>query len=334
VSNFNPELSQLNQDFYPRYKKLPDGGFKAFPLKLLTVLGVTDKVATDISITTSLTKMIASGVNMARDLVGAPPNSKTPLIIAELAKKLASDHGLTCTVLGEEECKARNMGGYLGVQQGSKFPPQFIHLTYRPVGVADKDLVKVALVGKGLTFDSGGYNLKVGAGSMIELMKFDMGGCGAVLGCAKAISQLKPKNVEVHFITAVCENMISDEAMRPGDILTASNGKTIEVINTDAEGRLTLSDALVYADALGPEIIIDLATLTGACIVALGEKVAAGNLTFFIFIYLFLILIKFLQCIHQTKNCVMIWRLPAGEQTKGFGQCLSSLHTKNSSSLA
>jgi len=147
-------------------------------------------------------------------------------------------------------------------------------MTYKPAGVPEKDLVKVALVGKGLTFDSGGYNLKAGAGSMIELMKFDMGGCGAVFGCAKAISQLRPKNVEVHFISAVCENMISDESMRPGDILVASNGKTIEVLNTDAEGRLTLADALVYADGLGVDIIVDLATLTGACIVALGEKVA------------------------------------------------------------
>lgn len=155
------------------------------------------------------------------------------------------------------------------------FPPQFIHLTYRPEG-ADENTPKLALIGKGLTFDSGGYNLKAGAGSMIELMKFDMGGCAAVLGCAKAISQLRPKNVEVHFISAVCENMVSAEAMRPGDILIASNGKTIEVLNTDAEGRLTLADALVYAEKkTGASTIIDLATLTGASIVALGEKVAA-----------------------------------------------------------
>lgn len=109
-----------------------------------------------------------------------------------------------------------------------------MHLTYKPDKPTGNE-VKVALVGKGLTFDSGGYNLKAGPGSMIELMKFDMGGCAAVLGCAKAIGQLRPKNVEVHFITAICENMISSEAMRPGDILVASNGKTIEVLNTDAE---------------------------------------------------------------------------------------------------
>lgn len=257
-----------------RFKKLPENGHKTFPLKTLTVLGVSASAAKDMGTTATLTKMIASGVDLARDLVGAPPNSKTPTAIAQLAQNMAATSGLDCKVLGEEECKKRGMGGYLGVQQGSKFPPQFIHLTYKPAGVPEKDLVKVALVGKGLTFDSGGYNLKSGAGSMIELMKFDMGGCGAVLGCAKAISQLRPKNVEVHFISAVCENMISDESMRPGDILVASNGKTIEVLNTDAEGRLTLADALVYADGLGVDIIVDLATLTGACIVALGEKVA------------------------------------------------------------
>ena len=129
------------------------------------------------------------------------------------------------------------------------------------------------MIGKGLTFDSGGYNLKAGAGSMIEMMKFDMGGSAAVLGAAKAIGLQQPEGVEVHFIVAATENMISDRAMRPGDILTASNGKTIEVANTDAEGRLTLADALVFAEGLGDmDAIIDTATLTGACIVALGDE--------------------------------------------------------------
>lgn len=146
-------------------------------------------------------------------------------------------------------------------------------MTYRcPKGPPKK---KVALIGKGLTFDSGGYNLKAGAGSMIEMMKFDMGGSAAVLGAAKAIGLQQPEGVEVHFIVAATENMISDRAMRPGDILTASNGKTIEVANTDAEGRLTLADALVFAEGLGDmDAIIDTATLTGACIVALGDEYA------------------------------------------------------------
>jgi leucyl aminopeptidase len=217
-------------------------------------------------------------VQLAKDLVGAPPNSANPVTVANVARAIAAEHGLTCQVLGAEECKALGMGAFLGVQSGSMYPPQFVHLTYKPdsnsAGSGKGKREVVALVGKGLTFDSGGYNLKVGAGSMIELMKFDMGGCAAVLGAAKAIGQLRPANVEVHFITAVCENMVSAQAMKPGDILTASNGKTIEVLNTDAEGRLTLADALVYAERQGADTIVDLATLTGACIVALGEKYA------------------------------------------------------------
>jgi leucyl aminopeptidase len=142
-------------------------------------------------------------------------------------------------------------------------------LTYKPEGVPRR---KLALIGKGLTFDSGGLNIK-GAGSGIEGMKMDMGGAAAILGAAKAIAQLQP-DVEVHFISAVTENMISGRAMHPGDILKASNGKTIEVNNTDAEGRLTLADALVFAEKLGVDAIVDLATLTGACVIALGDDIA------------------------------------------------------------
>ncbi|GAB5354706.1 hypothetical protein AAMO2058_000142200 [Amorphochlora amoebiformis] len=178
---------------------------------------------------------------------------------------------LRSTIMEEDECKALGMGSYLGVSQGALEKPKFIHLTYTPEGEADKS---IALIGKGLTFDSGGYNLKTGAGSMIELMKFDMGGSAAVLGAAQAIGELKPKGIKVEFIVAACENMLSDRAMRPGDILTASNQKTIEVINTDAEGRLTLADALVYAEKLKPDKIVDLATLTGACIISLGNDYA------------------------------------------------------------
>jgi leucyl aminopeptidase len=128
-------------------------------------------------------------------------------------------------------------------------------------------------VGKGLTFDSGGYNLKT-AGSQIEMMKYDMGGSAAVLGAMRAIAELKPAGVEVHMIVAACENMISGGAIHPGAIVTASNGKTIEINNTDAEGRLTLADALVYACKLEPDAVVDLATLTGACVTALGEEMA------------------------------------------------------------
>uniref|UniRef100_A0A7S1TP27 Cytosol aminopeptidase domain-containing protein n=1 Tax=Phaeomonas parva TaxID=124430 RepID=A0A7S1TP27_9STRA len=211
-----------------------------------------------------------SGVQLARDLVSAPANVVTPTSMAQMAETLAKEVGFECEILDTDEILERKMGAYYGVAKGAVHPPKFIHLTYKPEGEVKK---KVCIVGKGLTFDSGGYNLKVGA-SMIELMKFDMGGSGAVFGAAKAIGELKPAGVEVHFVVAACENMVSDTAMRPGDILTASNGKTIEVINTDAEGRLTLADALVFAEDLEVDRIVDLATLTGACIVSLGNSYA------------------------------------------------------------
>ena len=213
--------------------------------------------------------VICSGVLLARALVAAPANVVTPVTMAEMAQGLAKDYGLELKILEQADCEALNMGAFLGVSQASDIPPKFIHLIYKPTGTPRK---KVAIVGKGVTFDSGGLNLKVGASS-IEMMKTDMGGAGATFGAAKAIAQLKP-DVEVHFISAVAENMISGKAMRPGDILTASNGKTIEINNTDAEGRLTLADALVYADKLGLDAIVDLATLTGACVVALGNDIA------------------------------------------------------------
>jgi leucyl aminopeptidase len=212
---------------------------------------------------------VCAGVELARQLVASPPNVLTPAALAETAAAIATDFGLELKVLERADCEALGMGAYLAVSQGSDLPPKFIHLTYRPASPTRR----VALVGKGLTFDSGGYNLKV-AGSQIEMMKYDMGGSAAVLGAMRAIAQIRPAGVEVHAIVASCENMISGAAVHPGDILTASNGKTIEINNTDAEGRLTLADALVYAGKLEPDAIVDLATLTGACVIALGEEIA------------------------------------------------------------
>eukprot|EP00903_Cladosiphon_okamuranus_P013572 g12642.t1 len=244
-----------------RYKS-GDDDKKDLPLQSIDIIGGEESANLDSA------KAVASGVSLCRDLVNSPPNMLTPAALADAASKIAKDHGLECEILEEEEIKALGMGAYMGVAQGAVLPPKFIHLTYKPSGPTKK---KVALLGKGVTFDSGGYNIKAGAGSMIELMKFDMGGSACTLGAAKAIAQLKPDGVEAHFIVAACENMISEKAVRPGDILTASNGKTIEVINTDAEGRLTLADALVFAEKLGVDAIIDSATLTGACLVALGN---------------------------------------------------------------
>jgi leucyl aminopeptidase len=213
---------------------------------------------------------VCSGVELARELVAAPPNVVTPAALADTAAEIAREFGLELKVLERSDCEALGMGSYLAVAQGSDLPPKFIHLTYRPEGAAERRLV---LVGKGLTFDSGGYNLKT-AGSQIEMMKYDMGGSAAVLGAMRAIAELKPAGVEVHMIVAACENMISGGAIHPGAIVKASNGKTIEINNTDAEGRLTLADALVYACKLEPDAVVDLATLTGACVIALGEEIA------------------------------------------------------------
>lgn len=235
-----------------------------FNIESVDLLGLE---GTDSSITEA--QQICQGVFLARELVAAPPNACTPLTMAETAIAIARETGLSIEILEREDCEKLGMGAFLGVAQASDLPPKFIHLTYKPEGTPRR---KLAIVGKGLTFDSGGLNIK-GVGSGIEMMKTDMGGAGATLGAAKAIGLLKP-DVEVHFISAVTENMISGRALHPGDIITASNGKTIEVNNTDAEGRLTLADALVFAEKLGVDAIVDLATLTGACVIALGDDIA------------------------------------------------------------
>jgi leucyl aminopeptidase len=231
-------------------------------------------------------RILAEGVYLAKDIVNAPHNVLNSLALAETAQRLAQQHGsrLTCQVLSAEECEELGMGAFLGVARGSETPAQFLHLTYTPPRQRQhwwswgqkqprqKDCKRLGIVGKGLLFDTGGYNIKT---QMMELMKFDCGGAAAVLGAARAIAQLEPEDVEIHFVVAACENMINEKAMVPGDILSASNGKTIEVMNTDAEGRLTMADALVYVDqTLQCDEIVELSTLTGACVVALGSSIA------------------------------------------------------------
>lgn len=239
-------------------------------IDLLTFRGDGATTAEAIAQGIDRAEKIVAGTILARELVAAPANVVTPITLAETAQAIAQHPGWDLTILEREDCEKLGMGSFLGVAQASDLPPKFVHLVYKPQGTPRK---KLAIIGKGLTFDSGGLNIKAGAGSSIEMMKTDMGGAGATFGAAKAIALLQPADVEVHFISAITENMISGRAMHPGDILTASNGKTIEVVNTDAEGRLTLADALVYADKLGVEAIVDLATLTGACVVALGEDI-------------------------------------------------------------
>jgi leucyl aminopeptidase len=252
----------LHQD--NRFKSEPEDGHENGQPERIELLGLGDQTKA-----IQQAHQICQGVILARELVAAPANVVTPVTLAETAEAIAQEHGLAVEILEREDCEKLGMGAFLGVAQASDLPPKFIHLTYKPAGTAKR---KLAIIGKGLTFDSGGLNIK-GAGSGIETMKMDMGGAAATLGAAKVISQMKPE-VEVHFIVAATENMINGRAMHPGDILTASNGKTIEVNNTDAEGRLTLADALVFAEKLGVDAIVDLATLTGACIIALGDDIA------------------------------------------------------------
>lgn len=211
---------------------------------------------------------IGESVNLARNWVNDSANYVTPTFLKEQAEQIP---GLTCKVLDFNQIKSMGMGAFTLVAQGTEEPTYLIHLSYKPTGNIRK---KVVLVGKGITFDSGGLSLKP-AGSM-ETMKMDMAGAAAVIATMRAIAELKDLPVQVDGFVPACENMPSGRSSKPGDIATALNGKTIEVNNTDAEGRLILADALVYAQReVDPDVVIDLATLTGACITALG-KAAAG----------------------------------------------------------
>lgn len=211
-------------------------------------------------------KIIADALNFARNLINEPPCETTPTKLAEVASSLEE---IECKIFEKEEIEKMEMGAFLAVAKGSSKSPKFIHMTYKPSGESKK---KIALVGKGITFDSGGLDLK--PASSMRYMKDDMSGSAITLAVMKALPLLKP-DVEVHGIIAACENMPGCEAYKPGDILKAKNGKTIEVDNTDAEGRLTLADALCFATEQKVDEIIDIATLTGACMVALGQ-VACG----------------------------------------------------------
>ena len=219
-------------------------------------------------------QIIAAAIARARDLANGPAALVTPTHLAdtatEIVASLAADHDVSIVVLDRDECSRRNMGCFLGVAQGSDEPPKFIHMSYRPRGASKG---RVCLIGKGVTFDSGGYSLKPTEG-MLD-MKMDMAGAAAVIAAFEAAVRVGVE-YEVHSIVAATENMVSGRAYRLGDVLTASNGKTVEINNTDAEGRLTLGDAMVYAAKLDPSVILDFATLTGACIVALGPWVAGA----------------------------------------------------------
>lgn len=232
------------------------------------IIEINEKVCKEAEKGLKKAEITADAVNFARDLSNEPAAAATPSKLAELAKAIK---GLEVTVYDKEEIEKLGMKAFLAVGQGSDQPPKFIHMKYSP----KKPKKKVAIIGKGITFDSGGMDIKP-ASSMLN-MKDDMSAAADIIAVMKAVAVLKP-DVEVHGLVAACENMVNGNSYKPGDVLTAKNGKTIEVDNTDAEGRITLADVLVYAEELGVDEIVDMATLTGACLVALGSA-AAGIFT-------------------------------------------------------
>ena len=212
-------------------------------------------------------EILAQSQNFAREMVNEPANRMTPTMLASRAQAMAADFGLECEILDRDRMKQLGMGSLLGVAMGSAEPPVMIVLRYRPPGEA-APVAHLGLVGKGVTFDSGGLSIKPADG--MEKMKYDMAGGAAMIGAMRAIAQLKPA-IPVTAVIPAVENMTGSRAQRPGDIVTSLSGKTIEVLNTDAEGRLILADALTYAKRLGCTHLVDAATLTGAIVVALGH---------------------------------------------------------------
>jgi len=230
------------------------------PLKQISFYGTSEKKKLLEEITA-----LNNGVRMTRDLANTPANICTPSYLAATAQELSQQHSrLSCKILGPQEMASHNMGALLAVAAGSEQEPRLIELQYRNAG----NKKPIILVGKGITFDSGGLCIKPGVG--MQEMKFDMCGAAAVMGVIKACAEMKLK-VNLIGIIASAENMISGKAVKPGDVITTMSGQSVEIINTDAEGRLVLADALTYAKQFNPEFVIDIATLTGAMVVALGD---------------------------------------------------------------
>jgi leucyl aminopeptidase len=248
-------------------------------------------------------RIVAESQNFTRDLVNEPSNRMTPTILAERAKKMAEEVGLKCEDYGADKIRQLKMGAFWGVAQGSDEPPALIVLRYDPKDAA-KD-VHLGLVGKGVTFDTGGISIKPADG--MEKMKYDMAGAATMIGAMRAIALLKPK-VKVTAIICATENMPSGKAQKPGDVQIAMSGKSIEIINTDAEGRLILADGLTYARQLGCTHLVDAATLTGAVVVALGY-VNAG-----IFASTDEMYDRFAKALNQAGE--KMWRLPLDDEYK------------------
>lgn len=253
---------------FDTFKTLPDERVPSVAVEQMTLLTEDAVEAAEHGVRWA--QAIAAGVNLTRDLGNNPPMVTTPTHLANTAQRIAQDYGMVCVVFDHDQQAELGMGGLLGVSKGAKEPAKFIVLEY---GQAEADKPTIALVGKGITFDSGGISIK--PAENMDKMKMDMQGAGAVLGAMETLGQLK---LPIHVVALIAstENMLGDAAYKPGDILKALNGVTIEVLNTDAEGRLVLADALSYAQKYSPSAIIDLATLTGACVVALGSYAAGA----------------------------------------------------------
>jgi leucyl aminopeptidase len=248
-------------------------------------------------------QIIGESQNFTRDLVNEPGNKMTPTILGERAKKMSDEVGLKCEVYGADKLHELKMGAFWSVTQGSDEPPALIVMTYEPSGAPKQPVL--GLVGKGITFDTGGISIKPADG--MEKMKYDMAGGAAMIGAMRAIALLKP-NVRVIGMVCAAENMPSGKAQKPGDVQIAMSGKSIEIINTDAEGRLVLADGLHYARQLGATHLIDAATLTGACVVALGginAGIFANDEEYFN---------RFAGALKRSGE--KMWRLPVDEEYK------------------
>lgn len=281
---------------FSQYKKPEKGSQK---IRQVVVLCPDRKKIQEVRRGIAKGELGARGASLARDLINTPANDMTPRDLARVARGL---RGIKKKVFNVSQIKRMKMRAFLGVAKGSVNEPTLIEMHYRPKGRPKK---KVVLVGKGITFDSGGLSLK--PPKYMETMKDDMSGAAAVIGLMSVIAQLKPK-AEVWGIVAAAENMPDAKAQRPGDIVRTMNGKTVEVLNTDAEGRLTLADAVCYATRKKPDYIIDVATLTGACIVALGDRYSGimGNDK--------KLIQKLIDC--GNKSGEKIWELPLAEEYK------------------
>jgi leucyl aminopeptidase len=291
VGNFDPGYYKSDRKDKDKDQKIDD----------VTILVTGDPKKLESALQTG--RIVAESQNFTRDLVNEPSNRMTPTILAERAKKMAAEVGLKCEVYGADKIRQLKMGAFWGVAQGSDEPPALIVLSYEPAG-ATKD-VHLGLVGKGVTFDTGGISIKPADG--MEKMKYDMAGAATMIGAMRAIALLKPK-VKVTAILCATENMPSGKAQKPGDVQIAMSGKSIEIINTDAEGRLILADGLSYARQLGCTHLVDAATLTGAVVVALGY-VNAG-----IFASTDDMYERFDNAMKQTGE--KMWRLPLDDEYK------------------